>query len=425
MTPPAPGRRWRLLALAGLVAILVATLYPTPSAAVVARETPLLCLICGENGGTDVILNFLLFTPFAIGLRLSGWSWSRVTLACAALSFSVELCQYFWVPGRDASLSDVLTNTSGGSAAAALAPLLRVAFAPGEREARRLVLCGVTAWIAFSMFTAWLFSPWMRDAAALSERSTFSRQAFAYGGEVRSVILSGDSMPDGWLDATASARIDDLFARETFNIRIDLISARPSSNRDWIYRVGIGPGQLTVSQQGTAIVIAVPRRLVLLEVYSPTLRLDSGAPDRPGVPFSIVAGGRGRHVWVESTVNGGTRRADITLTPTMAWGLVVPFGYAFGPEAKWLTLLWVAFLMAPLGLWGASTGRPAMTILILAVAIVVGLGLIPWLSPAGPVPARDWVAAVAGSVAGWAARGPAAYLATRCGSPSASEFSSS
>jgi hypothetical protein len=408
-----------------MAAILSVTLYPIPSAAGVADQTPLLCLVCGENGGTDVIQNLFLFVPFAIGLRLSGWTWGRVTLACAALSFSVELCQYLWVPGRDASLSDLLTNTSGGSAAAAVAPLLRVALAPGEREARRLVWCGATFWIALSLFTAWLFSPWVRSAAALSERSTLSHRPFAYDGDVGSVILSGESMPHGWLAAQGSGRVADLFAREAFDIRIDVVSGPPPKDRQWIYRLGIGPGRLTLNQKGTAVIVEVPRRLALLEVNSPALRLDGAAPDRAGVPFSITAGERGRRVWLESTVEGRTRHLEMTLSPTMAWGLVTPFGYTFGPEAKWITLLWVATLMAPLGLWGGSTGRPATTILILAVVIVAGLGLIPWLSPAGSVPAQDWAAAVAGAVAGWAVRGPAAYLATRCGSPSASESSSS
>src|SRR5262249_4304699 len=304
MTPPAPGRHWRILAFAGLAAILGLTLYPIPSAAKIAEETPLLCLVCGENGGTDVILNLLLFVPFAIGLRLSGWSWGRVTVGCALVSFSVELSQYLWIPGRDASLSDLLTNTSGGSAAAAIAPLLRVALAPGEREARQLVLCGAATWVAFSMFTAWLFSPWEGGAQALSEWSSVSSpRPWAYTGDLRSVVVSGDSMPDGRLDRTASGRIADLFRQERFDIRVDVISTEPPKDREWIHRVGFGPGRVTVNQKRTTVILEVPRRRAQLEVNSPTLRLDGGAPARAGVPFSITAGERGQHVWLESTVN--------------------------------------------------------------------------------------------------------------------------
>ena len=148
-------------------------------------------------------------------------------------------------------------------------------------------------------------------------------------------------------------------------------------------------------------------------------------PTMPGFPSRLSQESSGERVWLETTVNGRTRRAEIVLAPTMAWGLVVPFGYALGPEAKWITMLWVAGLMVPLGLWGSFTGKPARTLFILAVAITIGLGVIPSSSLSGPAPLRDWVAAVLGALAGWAARGPAAYLATRCASPSASEFSSS
>ena len=419
------GRRWRLLAFGGLAAVLVLTLYPIPSAARLVDQTPLLCLVCGEYGGADVILNLFLFVPFAIGLRLAGWSWSRVTVACAVVSFSVELCQYLGIPGRDASLSDLLTNTTGGSAAAALAPLLRVALAPGQRDARRLLLCGTTTWIAFSMFTAWLFFPSVSSAVALSQWGTGAHREGAYKGLRRSIVLSGVSMPKGWLDAGASRRVADLFARETFELRADLVSSAPPEDREWIYRVGFRSGRLTLNQQETSVVLEVPRRAAILELNGPTLRLDAGAPDRAGVPFAISAGERGQHLWLESTVNGRTRRVDMMLAPTMAWGLVIPFGYAFGPEARWITMIWVAGLVAPLGLWGASTGRPATAILILGVSISLGLGLVPWLAHAGTVPAREWLAALLGAGAGWAARAPAAYLAARCGSPSASESSSS
>jgi VanZ family protein len=418
-------RWWGAVAAAGLVAILAATLYPEPGAKEVASRTSLFCLVCGEHGGTDVILNLLLFIPFATGLRLWGWSWGRVTLACAALSFTVESCQYFLVPGRDASLSDLLTNTTGGSVAAAVAPLLRVALAPDSGDARRLLLLGVVTWIGISAAAGWLFLPWVRHGRALSERCDFTELASAYTGKIRSVTVSGDTMPDGRLDHRESARVSDLFAGESIEVRVEVLSQEPSPYRRWIYRLRIGPGQLVLSQQGTSLVFEVPRQLAKIEIFNPSLRLDDGAPDRSGVPFTVVAGEHRGHLWVESTVEGHTRRATLALAPTMVWGLVVPYNYAFGPEAWLLTLLWVGGLMVPLGFWARRTGQPVVSLTLVGAAVVVGLGLVPWLSQTGPVPLRDWLAAIAGVAAGWAARAPAAYLATRCGSPSANAFSSS
>ncbi len=416
---------WRIVALIGFVAILAATLYPTPAGAAAAARTPLLCLVCGQNGGTDVILNLILFTPFATGLRLSGWSWGRVTLACASLSFGVELCQYLAVPGRDASLSDLLTNTIGGAAAAAAAPWLHVAIGPGRRVAQRLVFVGVSLWLVFSALTAWLFMPWLGKSLVLSQRSDRSTEPGAYAGSLGSVVLSGKAMSDGWLDSTASAWAHDHLGREALDIRLDMVSQTAPGYGVWVYRLRSGRGLLAINQMGTRLTFEVPRRLALMGLYNPTLRLDDGAPRTAGVPFTVMAGERGRHIWLESAAKGRTRRADLLLAPTMAWGLVVPFNYAFGWEAPLVTLVWVAMLIAPLGFWGAHTGKPTPVLAILAIAIVLGLGVIPWLSHTGPVPLRDWLAAVMGVAAGWAARGPVAYLATRCGSPSASESSSS
>src|SRR5688572_3335385 len=82
-----------LLAVAGAVAILGLTLSPAPDQASYSALTPLLCLVCGDTGGADVSLNFLLFVPMATGLRLLGWSWLRVVAAAALLSLTVEALQ--------------------------------------------------------------------------------------------------------------------------------------------------------------------------------------------------------------------------------------------------------------------------------------------------------------------------------------------
>ena len=74
------GRRRRVgrgLALAGLALVAVATLTPASDPRHLELSTPLWCLVCGDEGGADVVANLLLFLPLAIGLRLSGWSWRR------------------------------------------------------------------------------------------------------------------------------------------------------------------------------------------------------------------------------------------------------------------------------------------------------------------------------------------------------------
>ena len=128
------------LALAGLAFVLVATLTPLSDPRGAAAATPLLCLVCGDQGGADVVDNLLLFLPLAIGLRLSGQSWRRTVLAAFLISFNVELLQYWLIPGRDTSLSDLLTNTASGAIGATIGAHLPGWFLPDRDRAISLAV---------------------------------------------------------------------------------------------------------------------------------------------------------------------------------------------------------------------------------------------------------------------------------------------
>jgi VanZ like family len=103
----------RLLAVVGLLFIAAATLTPLPQQSAAAAATPLWCLVCGEDGGVDVLNNILLFVPLGLGLRLMRLRTSHVVLLAASVSLAIELLQLIVITGRDASLSDLLTNTLG------------------------------------------------------------------------------------------------------------------------------------------------------------------------------------------------------------------------------------------------------------------------------------------------------------------------
>ena len=140
MPKPAP---WIRIALAIVLgAILAVTLWPVMG----AETRPLRwCAGCGERGVAHVLLNIILFTPLGALLALAGvlrrWSW----LSGGVLSALIEGAQLF-IPGRDASVDDVLTNTTGtilGSlvAVAVLGWLRRsVRPPPPRRAAAALVL---------------------------------------------------------------------------------------------------------------------------------------------------------------------------------------------------------------------------------------------------------------------------------------------
>src|SRR5690242_2244064 len=96
-----------VVALAAVTAIGFATLSPQPG---VAGESHL-CLICGALGGVSAILNILLFVPLGIGLALSGLSGKRSVILMCVLSGLIEITQLLFIPGRNSTIGDVLTNS--------------------------------------------------------------------------------------------------------------------------------------------------------------------------------------------------------------------------------------------------------------------------------------------------------------------------
>src|SRR5947207_2042221 len=156
------------LAAAGLLFIARATLTSSADPNGLTLTTPLWCVVCGDSGGADIVANLLLFVPFAVGLRLAGVSWRRTVLVSAALSLTVELLQLVAIPGRDASLSDLLTNTMSGAIGAAIAPRLPAALRPSRTQASRLLAGGASAWLAALGLSAWLLTPSLQEGVLRS-----------------------------------------------------------------------------------------------------------------------------------------------------------------------------------------------------------------------------------------------------------------
>jgi hypothetical protein len=148
-----PGRRGALIAILGLALIAALTLTPQPQNIEQAAQTPLWCLRCGDLAGMDIVLNVMLFAPLGFGLRLAGWPRRRVLLAAFATTFCVELTQYFFIPGRDATLGDIVTNTTGGLVGLVLAERYPLLLWPERRLARWLTGLAAMVWLGLQLVT--------------------------------------------------------------------------------------------------------------------------------------------------------------------------------------------------------------------------------------------------------------------------------
>jgi hypothetical protein len=411
--------------LAGLAVILVATLTPTSDVHGVAASTSLLCLVCGDEGGADVINNLLLFLPLAIGLRLSGVSWRRTVAAGFLLSLTVELLQLRVVAGRDASLSDLLTNTTSSAIGATIGSLLPRAVTPSPRRALALLAGGLVAVLALLGVWAWLLMP-LTPAGPI--RSTWAHETPAtdvFDGRVRWIRIDGVPMPkDAPLpDSAALRRRLDL---GTMILDAGVVSGAPVRDRLWIYllRASHG-GVVTLTQLRRRAGVQVPTRALRFRFGAPIVTLGDAFPDSAGVPVYLQATEAAGRITLTSSYDGHRRSVELGLSPAFGWVLFAPFELGAGTGVRWFTALVVALLLLPLGYWAAWTRRPVLAAAVLATGLVIVLAAVPSAAGLPPVHWSEWLAGTLSAAAGWALQRPAAYLQGRCASPSGRESSSS
>jgi VanZ like protein len=411
--------------VAALVAIALATLTPADDPRAMSRLTPLLCLVCGDQGGADVVANLLLFIPFTLGLRLSGRSWARCVAAAAGLSFTVELLQLVAIPGRDASLSDLLANTVSGGLGAGLGGILPAVITPRPRQAAQLLAGSLGAAAGLLAVSAWLLSPATPPGVLLSRWAHVAPATDVFGGRVGKVTLNGRAMPSDGTPAD-SARLRREVDGGLIRLDAEVLSGPVVAPRSWIYMFRVPSGEaVTLSQIDRLAVFAVPSRSLRFKLWPPTVMLPDGLPAVSGVPVRLQAMEQHRRLALSSFYDGRTRTIRLGVSPAYGWIMIVSFVAATGSRVRWVTGLCLLLLFFPAGYWGAWTARPALAALAVCAGLAGAVGGVAWAAGFPAPHWSEWVAATAGGALGWALGRAAAYLQTRCASPSASEFSSS
>ncbi|MBV6521906.1 MAG: hypothetical protein MNPFHGCM_02050 [Gemmatimonadaceae bacterium] len=131
----APERRGLYVLLGALlIAIGWLTLMP------VAPSQPLnpACILCGDLGGADYIQNVILFAPLGLALGLIFPRQAIGLVLPVLLSLAIELVQWRFIPGRSATLGDLLANSMGGGIGWLTGSFSDFLLLPHARRARRL-----------------------------------------------------------------------------------------------------------------------------------------------------------------------------------------------------------------------------------------------------------------------------------------------
>jgi hypothetical protein len=392
-----PRRQRRLglrLAVAGLVLIGLLTLFPDPEATVRSAATPLDCIFCGDQGGVDFFLNILLFIPLGLGLALAGFSWRRALVLAGVLSCCIELLQMKAIAGRDASLGDIVSNTTGGAIGALIGSHWRRLVFASPREARRLAMAFALTlgWIWAG--TAWAFGPtWPTDSRWYGQWAQDLGMFKPFLGRILTISAGGEPLLPG--PAIDQGRIEDALAADPSLAFRAILGPRPTR----LAPIGAIYDRrerqvILIGQDRQDLAFSVRLRATILKLQNPTINLKDGMAGQPGDTVE-ARGALDDGAYELSSRSGGrilSRR--LPLSASWGWSLVTPWRAVLGEEVNGLTAVWITGLLALLTYWSALAGGTARA--IVPGTTVLLLGGVPWAAGFPPAAPSEWLAALAG-----------------------------
>ncbi len=366
-----------------------------------------LCLACGELGGVDVVLNVLLFLPLGIGLAMSGASRSRAIISMCLASLSIELLQLGVIPGRDASLGDVLSNSLGGALGVLLGGHLHHFLWPGQKAGMRLAAAWSAVWLLGTALACYALVPLPTESAYYGQLARELGGKAAYPGRILSARFANASFPDReFSDPRSVARA----LRDGPDARAELVVVEHRSTRDLraiariadadqneILLLGASDADLTFGVRTYASALRFrPIRFRMRSVLpdstqantiADTLRIT--AEYAPPAARMSVGGGRGEH------------GVEFPVTSAQSWRAIAPSQVDIDGSLSGAALdaCWLFLVLLPLGYWtiaAAGTRHPfrpaALVILLVTLSagfcegpLLFGLAAPRWWEIAGAV----------------------------------------
>ena len=392
-----------ILVIAGWVFVLLVTLYPAHDQIDTAAGTSIWCLVCGELGLVDVTLNTILFIPLGLGLGLLRVPWVRALLIIVITTLTIEVLQLSLVVGRDASLSDLLTNSFGGMAGLALGRHWRRLLFPPPGTSLRVAILGAMAWLGVQGFTAFALQRVLPRSVYYGQWAPALANFEQFTGQVVSVRLDTIPLPGMRLADSDEVRKTLLATGSALEVRA--LSGQPTADVAPIFSIFDDRQReiVLLGQDGRDLIFRVRTRTSPLGLRSPALRLADALPSVPDTRIELRARYTPGHYQLDAEIGGSSHSRDLALSASWGWTFLLPFDHAFGAEMPWLTVLWVGGLLLPIGYYAgrsAISGGPiAVSVLLLMLA--AGLVLIPALAGFALWHPLEWAAGILGSLSGF------------------------
>jgi hypothetical protein len=402
--------RW--LAVAGAAAIAFATL--TPHRAQAPLFNPL-CILCGESGSVDLVLNLLLFVPLGVGLALAGSKPIPGVLGMFAASLTIELLQAFVIPGRDPTIRDVITNSTGGALGFAIGAYRQALIRPRASLALKLVVGWSFAWLVLQTVAAYSLVPTPTRSRYYGQIGReLGEMLSAFPGEVRNPTVDGVAITDSELSATRVRPL--LSARDGAPVQAAVIQHGCPRTRAGIVRIADAEAReiLILAQSDADLDFGVRTGAETLRLRPVRYRLRDAFGQGSTCAVTgdtILLQARYARMEVFLRAAAGDKVIQERLRPSMtqSWRLLLPVQTYVAPTL-WgaaLTAIWLFILMLPAGYWGffvareIHTGRPgAIAILTAFVSTLLTIAFVAVPALLGiPAPRPwEWLAALSGAL---------------------------
>jgi len=371
---------------AALCFVSLATLSPTGSQPGAMGR----CLFCNPRMLADALANLLLFIPIGLALRLAGFRTRAVVAMGALLSGAIETVQ-LWVPGRDATPIDVLTNTAGACVAAVavghLGRWVAPPHAPSERLALGAAVLACASWIA----TGYLVAPSWPVSEYWGQWTPRLDSLEPYSGQVVSASVGDVQVAPH--QVTNSARLRAALASRA-PVRVQVVIGPPPARISSIFSIADAESRrlLLVGAAWQDLVFRYRTRAADWRLDQPDLRIPGAfATLAPGETTSVVIS-RQAHGYCAQV--GSLEACGAGYGPGDGWSFLVSSGALTQELRSMIGAIWMAVIVAPVGYWARRGIRSG-----LAMAAMAGcLLLLPDLTDARPTQTHEWGGALVGLI---------------------------
>jgi hypothetical protein len=345
--------------------VLAATLYPTEPMGGGARVA---CLVCGERGLADAVLNVILFLPLGAAAALTGLSTLAALVLGALLSGAVEFAQMTIIPGRDASLGDLVFNTLGAAGGVVILRTSHLWLGYNRLLASRLSLAAGVFAAAVIGATGLLLAPQTPDGIYFVMWRPVLTHLDPYPADVRSVTIGGQAYPPNRLDDPTHLRA---LLEQGAPIRVHALVAPMTSRLSGMFAIydQYHREVVLVGPDRDDLVFRIRTRAASVLLDLPDLRLHGAWRDLiPGTALDVTVRRAGRYFCI-----------GLGLDPPCRFGYVAGMGWAlFLYIEHWqpafqsvLALLWMAALALPIGFWARRRWETAVALAIFGLALFV------------------------------------------------------